>query len=120
MFHIAKNGIITLTRGDTFQLPLFINLGTPLSPIQFELKEGDVVTFRVMRANEKSEDATIKKVFTKDDIDEKGNVIVRFEQSDTIALEPDTYYYEVKLNFVREEQENVNTIVERTKFYLIN
>ena len=120
MFNISKNGIITLTRGDTFQLPLFVNVGTPLKPIRFDLQENDAVTFRVMRANEKSEDAVIKKVYRQKDMNEHGDVVVKFESADTFYLDPGIYYYEVKLAYVRDNQSYVNTIVGRTKFYLID
>ncbi len=119
MFHIAKNGIITLHRGDTFTLPILINLGTPLEPNIFDLKEGDQVIFRLMRANEKSEDATIEKVYTVNDLNEDGAINVIFTNDDTNWLDPDTYYYEVQLRYYSDDIENVNTFIPRTKFYIV-
>lgn len=37
MFSISKNGIIELSRGDNIEIPLFINKGTPLEPIRYDL-----------------------------------------------------------------------------------
>ena len=120
MFHIAKNGIITLHRGDTFTLPILINLCiVHLRIVGFNLKEGDQVIFRLMRANEKSEDATIEKVYTVDDLNEDGAINVIFTNDDTNWLDPDTYYYEVQLRYYSNDMENVNTFIPRTKFYIV-
>lgn len=120
MSQFAKNGIITLTRGDTFTFPLSINLGTPLNPNIFILEEGDLLTFRVMRANEEFENADIVKVYTYEDLDVDGNVIIKFTSDDTLWLEPNIYYYDVKLEYTRDEVSHIITFIPRTRFYLVN
>ena len=120
MFHIDKNGIITLTRGDSCTFPLFLNMGTPLNPLPFNLQEGDKVRFKVMRANEKFEDAFISKTYTIADLDEDGNIVVKFEPSDTNWFEAGMYYYEVKLEYVRDEIDYINTFIPRTRFHIVN
>lgn len=120
MFHIAKNGIITLTRGDTCTFPISMNVGTPLNVSIFDLQEGDKVRFKVMRANERFEDALISKTYTIENLDDKGNIIVEFENSDTQWIESGTYFYEVKIEYVRNEKKYINTFIPRTKFYIVN
>lgn len=122
MFHIAKNGIITLTRGDTCSFPISLNIGTPLSPIIFDLQEGDKVVFKLMRANEKSEDALLTKKYTINDLDEEGNIIVSFDSNDTLFLEDGVYFYEMKIEYIRNgnDFEYVNTFIPRTRFYIVN
>ena len=38
--NVSLNNIISLTRGDTFKSPLFINAGTTAKPIRYHLKDG--------------------------------------------------------------------------------
>lgn len=38
--NVSLNNIISLTRGDTFKSPLFINAGTATKPIRYHLKDG--------------------------------------------------------------------------------
>ena len=120
MFHIAKNGIITVNRGDTFTLPIFVNLGTPLEPEIFDLREGDQVIFRIVRANDSFENAIIEKVCTIEDLNEEGSLNINFETEDTSWIEPNLYYYEVKLEYLREDKFNVKTFIPRTKFYIVD
>lgn len=38
--NVSINNIVTLTRGDTFKSPLFINAGTTTKPLRYYLKDG--------------------------------------------------------------------------------
>ena len=120
MSNISKNGIVTLTKGDTFQLPLFINSGTEFDPVAFDFQEGDKVLLRLMRANESFNDAVLKKTFeyggeNEDSyIDDEGNVVFKFSYFDTYwqsegwgehANEP--YYNEVCAIEYNEEDNSV-------------
>lgn len=119
MFNISKNGIITLNRGDTVKLPLFINAGTEMNPVRYELKDSDRIYLGVMENNAPFERAIIKKVYTKEDINDNGDVVVEFKSEDTCNLIPDDYYYEIKLEFTHRGSYMVNTIVPATKFTII-
>lgn len=123
MFEISRNGIVTLSRGDSFEFSVFINLGTLLEPVQYFLEEGDKLYFALMEPNHPFEAALIRKVYTKDDMDESGNVIMKFVPEDTEYLLPGTYYYMVKLLRPAKESgesDKVDTIISKTKFAIVD
>ena len=115
MFDISPNGIVIVNRGDTFSIDVFVNIGTLLFPIQYVLNEDDKVYFALMEPNQPFEHALIRKVFTKDNLDEGNNVVMDFKPEDTEFLLPGLYYYQVKL--VRSTGE-VDTIIQKTKFII--
>lgn len=142
MFSISPNGIITMTRGDSWTTSIFINIGTELCPIGYDLKEGDYVYFGVMEPNQPFNDALVcKKMTYKDktpitsvndvDINKDGYidgfVTLTFGIKDTEYLLPGTYYYEVKLlrpisdqNLIEKGYtEQIDTIVPKTKFIIL-
>lgn len=121
MFNLAYNGIITVTRGDTFVLPLTLNGGTNLDPYQYQLDENSFVYFAVMEPNQPFEDALIKKKYSVKDTDEYGDVLIRFRPQDTQCVFPGKYYYQVKLqrfNSDDPEDYEVDTVVDKTLFYI--
>lgn len=120
MFDIDNNGIITLTRGDTAQTYLFLNQGTEFSPVRFSLGDEDKIYFGIIEPNYTFETAIVKKVYTKDDLNENGDIIISFESKDTEKLLPGTYYYEVKLVYKKDNEEFVNTVVIKNKFILLD
>ena len=63
MFNIAFNGIITVNRGDSFQFPLVLNMGTNLEPEKYVLGSNAFVYFAVMEPNKPFENALIRKKF---------------------------------------------------------
>jgi len=96
------NGIISLNRGDSETFPLFINTGTPLEPVRFDLRfnPGSELYLGVCEPNERFEDAIIRKKYTGADIfnfNSDGDLMVEFNTEDTEYLLPGVYYYEVKL-----------------------
>lgn len=122
MFNIAYNGIITVNRGDSFSIPLVINFGTNLEPLQYKLKGKTFVYFAVMEPNQPFESALIRKTFTADDTDDRGNVIIKFRPQDTQCVLPGKYYYQVKLQrFNSEDPEDyeVDTVIDKTLFYIL-
>ena len=124
MSNISKNGIVTLTKGDTFQLPLFINSGTEFDPVAFDFQEGDQVLLRLMRANESFNDAVLKKTFVyggeNEDsyLDDKGNVVFKFSYYDTYWIKYGIYFYEAKVIYTRDNEEKIWTFSPRNKFYI--
>lgn len=122
MFDISSNGIIRLSRGDSFSLDIFVNIGTQLNPVQYVLGEGDRLYFALMEPNQPFEYALIRKEFTSDDNDEDGYVIMKFTPEMTEFLVPGIYYYMVKLVRPGEEsgEELVDTIISKTKFFIID
>lgn len=123
MFEIAKNGIVTITRGDTFTFNLTINLGTDLCPNYYVLGDNDKVYFALMLPNQPFECAIVKKVLTKDDVDMFGNVVINFDIKDTENLLPGTYYYMIKLHRVYVKgslPDELDTIIQKTQFIILD
>ena len=119
-----NNNIITMNRGDTFSMPLHINIGTKYAPEYYTLEDGDEVYFALEEYNQPFEFALIRKVFNKSNLDGDGNVLITLSNNDTQCLLPGEYYYEIKLKHVYldendNENEVVDTIVPRRKFIII-
>ena len=121
MFSIANNGIITVNRGDSFELPLRLNVGTSLDQTLYTLTDTDVVYIGVMEPQQNFEDAILRKRVTKENVDDNGTLIVRFWPEDTCCLTPGKYYYQVKITTVDEKTKrtDVETILNKTLFYIL-
>ena len=124
MFNIAKNGIITITRGDSAETSLYINIGTELEPLITKLGDNDKVYLGVMEPNQLFEDAIIKKVYTKDDHkDEDEALTISFDCEDTENLLPGVYYYSIKLYRPGDgltTKDRIDTIVPKSKFIIVD
>lgn len=122
MFNITYNGIITVTRGDSFTLPLLLNFGTNLEPIHYQLTDRDIVYFGVMEPNQPFENALIRKRYTIKDVDEYGHVVIKFRPQDTQCVLPGKYYYQVKLQRFNSEDPtdyDVETVIDKTQFFIL-
>jgi len=122
---ISKNDIITTNRGDSFKFPIQLNIGTLVRPVFYDMLEGDFVYFGVMEANQPFENALIRKKFSADDYDyDTQSLMIRFTDQDTRFLLPGTYYYQIKLfrdkKNVTDNYDAVDTILDRTKFIVLN
>lgn len=117
MFDVDKNGVVTITAGDSGRSTLFVNSGTDYAPIRYRLKEGDSCKLTVTEINApKNAAPLIEKVFTLADLNDDGDIKIFFAPTDTDSLRPATYSYKVKL-FTSEG--DVNTIVDKTNFIVI-
>ena len=141
MLSISQNGIISMSKGDSWKTSIFINLGTALEPSPYNLEEGDHVYFGVMEPNQPFKDALVCKKLGAADRTPKageeedadgdgfvdGYVDLYFDGKDTEHLIPGIYYYEVKLlrpaadkgALERGITESVDTIIPRTKFIIM-
>jgi len=117
MFDISANGIITISRGDSFTLNVAIDIGEPLNSLLYELGNDDKVYFGLMEPNQPFEHALVRKMYTKEDQTSDLDVVMNFVPEDTEFLMPGKYYYMVKL--VRSDN-SVDTIVSKTKFIIID
>lgn len=122
-FNISPNGIIILSRGDTFTAPISVDMGTPVEPLLYKMEahytddqgqerdpseltpeekeawyDGDVLYFGLMEPNQRFEDALVKKTYKADDMDPIARTVdLEFDAEDTEYLLPGNYYYQVKL-----------------------
>lgn len=122
MFNISYNGIITINRGDSFRLPLMLNYGTKMEPLMYRMTPKSFVYFAVMEPNEPFENALIRKKYTIDDVDEDGNIVIKFRPQDTQCVLPGKYYYQVKLqrfNSDDPEDYEVDTVIDKTQFFIL-
>lgn len=120
MFNIASNGIITVNRGDSFEFPLTLNIGTALNKVGYVLTDTDTIYLGIMEPNQPFEIAIVRKKFTTKDLDEDGNIKIRFWPEDTACLLPGKYYYQVKLQTVDSAtgRFDTETVVDKTLFYI--
>lgn len=117
---VSTNGIVSLIRGDTFELPIELNIGSPLAPQYITLGQDDVVELRVFYANQQWENPIMRKSATSDNVstDEK-SVIFKFN-GEMAYFEPGEYYYQVKAFYYVEDILRVVTLVPRTQFNILN
>lgn len=121
---ITSNGaIVTITRGDSFEATVFINQGTLLVPVRYELTGTDNLFLGIMEPNQLFENAIVRKVFTSESKKtEDGDVVISLEPYETEHLHPGTYYYSIKLQQFDDEddsKEYVTTIVPKTLLYIV-
>lgn len=120
MFSVDTNNIISVTRGDSFSLPLFINEGSDLKPIRYIIQPGDTIYFALMQCNQYFENAIVKKVFTSANLNENNDIIITFNPEDTEQLIPGKYYYQIKAKLLNEDGNYiVNTIIDKTEFFIL-
>lgn len=120
MNNVEYNGIITLMRGDSLTTPIYVNIGTKLSPKYYNLTSTDKLYFGLMEPNQAFEDAVLKKTFDfTSPQDGKGNTLLILKPTDTERLLVGKYYYMIKLKTIDIfGQEVVRTIVPPTLFWL--
>ena len=118
MLEITKNGIIRVNRGDNFELPIIINIGTQLLPIDYKFSENDILYLGIMEPNQLFEEAILKKKLTHADVDSEGNMIAKFEPNDTVCLIPGLYYYQIKAKIYKEEKNDyeIKTVCKKQQF----
>ena len=122
MATISKNKNVVINRGDTFLLPVELNVGSGARPDYHEMVDGDMLYFALLEPNQKWEDAILKKVFdAKNWANNKENI--PFSSEDTEYLMPGKYYYQVKLYIAKDyrmnNNESVTTVVPRRSFIIL-
>ena len=120
MFNLSRNGIIELVRGDSFSVPLFINKGTDLCPLRYELKNGEYVYFGLMEPNMSFENALVRKRYDNTNENDNKDIIISFDADDTVNLQPGKYYYEVKAVLLdKNNKQIVNTVIPKKEFFIL-
>lgn len=114
---IYNDGTISINRGDLFLSPLFINGGTKDQPIRYSLIDypNTKVYFSIMQPNQLFENADIRKVFTNQDINQFGDVMIKLTSRETMHLMQGKYYYQIKAVL---EDGTINTITNKEVLYV--
>lgn len=123
------NNIIVLNRGDSYEFDLTISDDASTDG-RYRLVGNDTVYFGLMDPGQPFERALVRKRFTKEDTDEKGNLMITIEPEDTLDLYPGKYFYAVKLHLDHEDidvntglatgdyVDRVVTVINKTKFII--
>lgn len=122
MLNLTKNRILTIKRGDTCSFPIFINAGTQLTPVRFDLRDYPTayILFAVMEPNQDFDKAILKKTYTYHDVNDNGDVVVKFTPKDTAFLAYGKYYYEIKLYVPADtgSEPIVHTVTPRRELFI--
>lgn len=122
MVEISNNGIITITRGDYIEFPLFINQGgSQIYPIRYSLLKdpSTTITFAVMMPNQRFENAIIKKTYTAGSYHTNQNdLMIVFKPEDTINLRPGKYFYSIRINMKQHGHYCQKTLVPERMFVI--
>ena len=119
----ANMGIVKIFRGDSNNLVLDIKNGDNLNYSDYSLEQGDVIYFGLMEVHQKFEDAILKKVYTLQDVNEDGDIIIDINPLDTEYLLPGKYYYSIKMKknkTSKDDDYDVYTLVKETEFWILN
>lgn len=122
MLTIDRSGNVTVNRGDTFNVPLFIDVEKDIFKCtRFPLHDEDVVIFHLVEPNQPFERYLVEQKYTKEDINNFNDIELKFVHDDTSWIAPGTYYYEIKLYRPYEEknEDALVTIVPRRKFIIL-
>ena len=123
MYQISTNNIVSISRGDSFIVPLFINQGSKQCPIRYNLNnhKNFELYFGVMECTQKFDDAVIRKKWTYDTglINQFGDLMISLTPDDTVLLHPGKYFYEIKLKYKTPEGEKIASITPITEFWIL-
>ena len=124
MVTISNNGFITLNRGDSFSVPLFINGGSELVPVRYSLTAHPEteIYFGVMEPGQSFENAIIRKRYNhKSKMNGYGDLMIDLRSNDTEYLSPGKYYYQVRAKFIDDENnEHVETVIQKKQFMIVD
>lgn len=121
MINISNNGFISMHRGDTFTVPLFINMGTKEDPIRLYMSQhpNAEVFLGIMEPNQPFEQALIKKRFTaSNEFNQFGDLVVSFKDIDTLNILPGLYYYCIKAR-LEQYDHNINCELPDSNYVLV-
>lgn len=122
MAFIDNFGVITLSRGDCFKTPLFINIGTEEEPVRLDMRKFPEVEiyFGVYLSGGRFENSFIIKKFTSLDSNSEGDVVINLNPEDTLYIRPGKYLYSIKARiYDKSYGEWLNTVIDANDFYII-
>ena len=126
MRYINRKNEITMSRGDTETITLYIFYGD--DSCIYLPDSTDKVFFALMEANQDFEFAIVKKVYDSTIVtydDKKITIKIKLDSIDTEFLNTGTYFYTIKILLKKnaDDKDNqgiVKTLIDRTKLILID
>lgn len=127
MQKIDHNGNITLSRGEVFTCPIFIDVSPNMFySIRFPFHEHDEIIFNICEPNVPFEKYLLSQTYRIEDLNENKDVQLKLIFADTAFLCSGTYYYEIKLHRPaivsqsgRTSKDFMITLVPRRKFIVL-
>lgn len=124
MYQISNNNIVSLERGDSFIVPLFINQGSKFKPIRYNMNNHKPfeLYLGVMECNQKFEDAVLRKKWTFETglINQYGDLMINLTPDDTILLKPGRYFYQIKMKHLTKDGEKISSVTPLTEFWILD
>lgn len=114
MYFSVTNTALQMERGDTYSLPIFINITDEFKPIPYKLENEDRIYIGIYEPGQSFEDALIRKVIKPKDITEENTYIFKLESKDTQFVMPGKYYICMKLK----HQNDISTILSERLFWI--
>ena len=123
MIDISSNGVVTLTRGDYVEIPLFLNQGNKLYPIRYSLLKDDhmaFIQFFLMSVDQSFDDPILKKTYSMESPHtSQRDLIIQLEPEDTVYLSPGKYYYSVRLVIkMQNDTYRTITVIPKRLFFI--
>ena len=140
MYRIDQHKNIYLSRGDDFSYTFPVYVDNSETAYQFVETDGCMLFFYIFLPNSINYEFVLRKTFKTDgdiitdfendddpqttsgnqNIDAKGNIIVRLTPEDTMSILPGEYKYQLRVR-VRDENNNLvlKTVTNRKDFYII-
>lgn len=112
---MKRDRIMGVNRGDSFKMPLFINIGGKMKKRRYILSYDDTVFLSICEPDQQFEDGVIRKTFNRKNLNKQGDVEIVLKPSDTEMLVPGCYYLELKIKLTNGK---IATILPRRKFYI--
>ena len=140
MYRIDQHKNIYLSRGDDFSYTFPVYVDNSKTAYQFVETDGCMLFFYIFLPNSINYEFVLRKTFKTDgdtitdfendddpqttsgnqNIDDKGNIIVKLTPEDTMSILPGEYKYQIRVR-VRDANNNLvlKTVTNRKDFYII-
>lgn len=140
MYRVDQSKNIYLSRGDDFSYTFPVYVDNSTTPYHFTPTDGCMLFFYIFLPNSINYQFVLRKTFKtngeiitdimgndfsdvtydNDNIDEKGNIIVRLTPDDTMSILPGEYKYQLRVQVLDEDDNLVlKTVTNRKDFYVI-
>lgn len=140
MYRVDQHKNIYLSRGDDFSYTFPVYVDNSETAYHFEENDGCMLFFYIFLPNSINYEFVLRKTFKtdgeiitdivgsdfpdttydNDNIDEKGNIIIRLTPDDTMAILPGEYKYQLRVQVLDADNNLVlKTVTNRRDFYVI-